>query len=89
MSNLHCLRESHLDPITLLFFVVRHVGCLSGHLLRGEHIRQVIFRQFDAAHVIAQAKLHYIERVLMDYEHPSPKLYVTLHEEHRACCMFV
>lgn len=32
---------------------------LSGHPLRGEHIGQVIFRKFHAAHVIAQANLHF------------------------------
>ena len=46
---------------------------LSGHLLRG-------FRKFDAAHVTAQAKLRYIEHVQLDHEHPSLKLFVTLHE---------
>ena len=55
---------------------------ISDHLLRSEHTGQVICKRFDAAHVIAQAKLHYIERVQMDHEHPSLKTYVTLHEEY-------
>ena len=29
-----------------------------------------------------KAKLHYIECVQMDHEHPSLKLYVTLHEDY-------
>ena len=61
---------------------------LSGHLLRGEHIGQVLFRRFDAAHIIAQAKLHHIERVQMDHEHPNLKLYVTLHEEYGYAAYF-
>ena len=56
--------------------------CLSDHLLRCEHTGQVIFQKFDAAHVIAQGELHYMERVQMDHEHPSLKLYVTLHDEY-------
>ena len=55
--------------------------CLRDHLLRSEHIGQFIFKKFDEDHVIAQAQLHYIERVQMDHEHPSLKLYVPLHEE--------
>ena len=56
--------------------------CLRDHLLRSEHTGQVIFQKFDVAHVIAQGKLHYIDRVRMDHEHPSLKLYVTLHDEY-------
>ena len=55
---------------------------LSDHFLRSEHRGHMIFRKFDAAHIIAQAKLHYIERVQMDHEHPSLKWYVNLHEEY-------
>ena len=29
-----------------------------------------------------KAKLHYIERVQMDHEHPNLKLYVFLHEDY-------
>ena len=56
--------------------------CLNDHLLRSKHTGQVIFKTFDAPQVIAQGKLHFIECVQMDHEHPSLKLYVTLHDEY-------